>query len=221
MVAQKRLKSAIVSLVTGMNLLFGVAAIILASLDHGRWAVLCLVLGMLFDAVDGALARKWAVFSDFGAELDSLADLVSFVVANSVLIFFWFYGDVHLFYQIIATSVFLLGGAFRLARFNVAPTSGGIFEGMPTTGVAILVAAIYLTYPDMSPSYGLCWQTLLGFLMISQFRYPKLEKLLLVPKPVYLIAIALAVYDLQLATAAGCLTYVLSGPIISLKQRSA
>ena len=93
MIFQKRLKSNIVSLVTGANLVFGTVAIVLSSLGHGRWAVLCLGLAMLMDAADGHLARKWNVFSDFGAELDSLADLTSFVVANAVLIFFWFFGS--------------------------------------------------------------------------------------------------------------------------------
>ena len=217
MIFQKRLKSNIVSLVTGANLIFGTVAIVLSSLGHGRWAVLCLALAMAMDAADGFLARKWNVFSDFGAELDSLADLTSFVVANAVLIFFWFFGRVSLWLQILAAIVFLLGGAFRLARFNVAPTSGGIFQGMPTTGVAVLVAVIYLTHPQMDPLTGLFWQTTLGFLMVSNFQYPKLEKLAALPKLFFPVFFLCAYLNTPLTAALGCLAYVISGPVLTLQ----
>lgn len=220
MIFRKRLKSTIVSLVTGFNLVFGTVAIVLASLGQGNWAIVCLVLAMLLDAVDGYLARKWGVFSDFGAELDSLADLVSFVVANAILIFFWFYGDVSLWLQTAAAIVFLLGGAFRLARFNVEPTTGGLFQGMPTTGVAILVALIYISHPELDPLAGLFWQTTLGFLMVSNFRYPKLGKLGQLPKLVFPLFLVAAYFNFALTTAIGCLMYVLSGPILTLKTGS-
>lgn len=217
MIYRKRLKSSVVSLVTGFNLVFGTVAIVLSSMGLGRWAVFCLCLAMALDAVDGFLARKWGVFSDFGAELDSLADLTSFVVANAVLIFFWFYGQVHLTLQIMAAVVFLLGGAFRLARFNVAPTTGGIFQGMPTTGVAVLVAAIYLGHPTLDPIAGLFWQTTLGLLMVSNFRYPKLGRLAALPKIVFPLFLIGAFWNFSLTTAVGALAYVVSGPILTLK----
>lgn len=214
---QKRLKSNIVSLVTGGNLVFGTVAIVLSSLGHGRWAVACLLLAMVMDAMDGYLARKWNVFSDFGAELDSLADLTSFVVANAVLIFFWFFGRVSLWLQIAAAVIFLLGGAFRLARFNVAPTRGGIFQGMPTTGVAVLIAIIYLSHPHLDPLTGLFWQATLGFLMVSNFRYPKLGKLAAIPKPIFPILLIACYFNPPAILALGCLAYVISGPILTLK----
>jgi CDP-diacylglycerol--serine O-phosphatidyltransferase len=214
---QKRLKSSVVSLVTGFNLVFGTVAIVLSSMGYGRWAVGCLVVAMLLDAMDGFLARKWNVFSDFGAELDSLADLTSFVVANSVLIFFWFYGQTSLFLQLLAAIIFLLGGAFRLARFNVQPTTGGIFEGMPTTGVAILIAAIYLSHPDLSPATGLLWQAVLGLLMVSNFRYPKIGKLAAIPKVLIIPVLLGALIDFPMTAAAGALMYVLSGPLLTLQ----
>lgn len=217
MIIRKRLKSSIVSLVTGSNLLFGTASIVLSSQGYGKWAVGCLVLAMLLDAADGYLARKWGVFSDFGAELDSLADLTSFVVANAVLIFFWFYGQIALTFQILAAAVFLLGGAFRLARFNVTPTTGGLFQGMPTTGVAVLIGCIYLSHPHLSPLAGLLWQTALGFLMVSNFRYPKLNKLLEMPKLVFPLMLLSFVFQPAPTVALGCLAYVLSGPLLTLK----
>lgn len=217
MIVRKRLKSTLVSLVTGTNLVLGTVAIILASMGYGNWAVACLWGAMVMDAADGHLARKWGVFSDFGAELDSLADLTSFVVANAILIFFWFYGDVNIVLQAAAAIVFLLGGAFRLARFNVAPTSGGIFEGMPTTGVAILIALAYLCYPDMSPMTGLFWQATLGFLMVSKFRYPKLEKFSDIPKLLIPVVAVCAFWNFHLTVAVSCLAYVLSGPVLTLK----
>lgn len=196
----------------------GVTSIILSSTGHGRLAVLCLVTGMILDAFDGLLARRWQVFSKIGAELDSLADLTSFVVANTVLLFFWFYGRVELPYQILAASIFTLCGAFRLARFNVEPTSGGLFQGMPTTGVALLIAAIYLTHPNLQPAYGLAWQGLLGLLMVSSYPYPKAGTLKRVPSPYFLALALYGFWNLPMATAIGCLAYVASGPLLALRQ---
>ena len=197
----------------------GVTSIILSSAGHGNWAVFCLISGMILDAFDGLLARRWQVFSKIGAELDSLADLTSFVVANALLIYFWFQGQVALPYQILAGAIFTLCGAFRLARFNVEPTSGGLFQGMPTTGVALLIAAIYLTHPNLDPAYGLGWQAVLGLLMVSEFPYPKAGMLKKAPLPILLAPIVLAFWNLPLAAAVGCGAYVVSGPILGLVQR--
>lgn len=199
----------------------GVTAIILASFGQGQAAVFCLITGMIFDAFDGLLARRWQVFSKLGAELDSLADLTSFVVANSVLLFFWFHGRVELPYQILAGAIFTLCGAFRLARFNVEPTSGGLFQGMPTTGVALLIAAIYLTHPQLDPVYGLAWQGLLGLLMVSSYPYPKFGQLRQVPKVCFVLLGLYGVWNLPMATALGCLAYVVSGPLLALRQGTA
>jgi CDP-diacylglycerol--serine O-phosphatidyltransferase len=217
-IAQRSLKTAIVNLVTGGNLLMGVTSIILASFGYGRCAVLCLVAGMILDAFDGLLARRWQVFSKIGAELDSLADLTSFVVANAILLFFWFHGRVDLPYQILAGAIFTLCGAFRLARFNVEPTSGGLFQGMPTTGVALLIAAIYLTHPNLDPGYGLFWQGTLGLLMVSSYPYPKFGTLRRVPSPLLLSLALYGLWDLPMATAIGCFAYVASGPLLALRQ---
>lgn len=199
----------------------GVTAIILASFGHGQAAVACLITGMILDAFDGLLARRWQVFSKLGAELDSLADLTSFVVANSVLLFFWFHGRIDLPYQILAGALFTLCGAFRLARFNVEPTSGGIFQGMPTTGVALLIAAIYLTHPQLDPVWGLAWQGVLGLLMVSSYPYPKIGELRKIP-PVLVVALCVfGLWNLPLATASGCLAYVVSGPLLALRQGTA
>lgn len=199
----------------------GVASIILSSTGHGRYAVFCLIAGMILDAFDGLLARRWQVFSKIGAELDSLADLTSFVVANTVLLFFWFHGRVDLPYQMLAAAIFTLCGAFRLARFNVEPTSGGLFQGMPTTGVALLIAAIYLTHPNLDPVWGLAWQGVLGLLMVSSYPYPKAGTLRRVPTPYFLLLGLYGLWNFPSAAALGCLAYVASGPILALRQGSA
>ncbi len=199
-------------------MLLGVAAIVLASLGHGRCAVACLMLSIVFDAFDGFLARKWEVFSDFGAELDSLADLTSFVVANAILVFFWFYGQVGLGYQVLAATLFCLGGAFRLARFNVWPTRGEYFQGIPTTASAVIIGLIYLTHPGLDPGVGLLWQGALGLLMVSNLPYPKFGAAR-VPGLVKVGFLALCLYgmwDLSMATAIGCGAYIAAGPLLYL-----
>lgn len=198
----------------------GVTAIVLASFGEGRWAVVCLILGMILDALDGLLARHWSVFSKMGAELDSLADLTSFVVANAVLLFFWFHGQVPLVFQMLVGAIFTLCGAFRLARFNVDPTSGGLFQGMPTTGVALLIAAIYLTHPNLDPVVGLAWQGVLGFLMVSNFPYPKFGQLGRIPAPLFVVFGIFAIWNLSGAAALGCLAYVVSGPVLGAMKKT-
>ena len=91
---------------------------------------------------------------------------------------------------------------------------------MPTTGVAILVAVIYLTHPDMRPMTGLFWQATLGFLMVSNFRYPKLGKLSVLPKWLYPIFLVGCYFNLAVTAALGCLAYVISGPLLTLKTGS-
>ncbi len=216
----KRTKAAIVTLVTGGNLCLGLTAIILASKGFGLTAVFCLFLSMCLDALDGQLARRWEVFSDFGAELDSLADLTSFVVANAVLLFFWFQGQVWLGFQILAGVLFTLCGACRLARFNVTPTTGVLFQGMPTTGVAILIAAIYVSHPNLDPAVGLLWQAVLGLLMVSSLAYPKATSVLRLPKPLFLVIAVAGLFDFQRTTAVCCLAYVFAGPVLSALQRA-
>ncbi|MCK5087939.1 MAG: CDP-diacylglycerol--serine O-phosphatidyltransferase, partial [Melioribacteraceae bacterium] len=103
---------------TALNLFSGFLSIIFASNNNFHLAALFIFIAAFFDLIDGLLARLTNSSSKFGVELDSLADVVSFGAAPSFLIYksYLFQYD---FIGILISSLILIFGAFRLARFNV------------------------------------------------------------------------------------------------------
>ena len=129
------------------NLFFGFAAVIQAlHHDFGTAAELIVVAGIL-DALDGRIARLTDSCSAFGAELDSLADLVSFGVAPAVLAYQW--GLAPHGQPFLAAFAFVLAAALRLARFNVHSheTDGSCFAGLPSPAAAGLVVLVVALHP--------------------------------------------------------------------------
>lgn len=137
------------SFFTLMNLFCGFLAIISISegrLFFGAWLI---VSAGLFDALDGFMARLSNATSQFGIELDSISDVVSFGVAPGFLLYSFGLNELP-FVGIILSALPPLCGAVRLARFNVdaqnAPAD--FFKGLPTPAQAIMLAAFYLTFYD-------------------------------------------------------------------------
>lgn len=162
-----------------------------------NWAAMAILFAIPFDAIDGRIARMTNTTSEFGRELDSLADVITFGVAPSLLAFIWgFY--------FLPTSenpqlrenlqhlgpffcfLFLIGGASRLARFNIShnpvPRNPGkpdrkYFVGMPIPAAAGLIAAtVHLTSGIPNPAWwvAIIWLILVGtcgFLMVSTWRF--------------------------------------------------
>jgi CDP-diacylglycerol--serine O-phosphatidyltransferase len=169
------------------NLFVGVLAIVLGQ-RSAEIAVLLIILCMLLDGVDGRLARKLNAESDFGKELDSLSDVISFGVAPAVLTYsvvlkevsnsqtFW---PVCLMIACI-TSIFPICGALRLARFNVASNLPVYFVGLPITAagtiLACLSACISLLSFKSSEFILLIVLLILAYLMISRIKYSSLKK---------------------------------------------
>ncbi len=152
---------------------------ILASLKgnylHASWSIL---FAIIFDGLDGWVARLTHSTTRFGIELDSLSDLVAFGVAPSVLLYKWAlipFGRVGW----VAAFWFLACGALRLARYNVqmGSTESKAFTGMPIPAAAAIVASLVLFYHEMWESlpgknYGILGLTvLLAFLMVSTLRF--------------------------------------------------
>lgn len=172
----------------------GIGSIITSSLGDLKLAGWMIVWCGLLDVLDGLAARLLKATSTFGAEFDSMADLVSFGVAPAVLVFsagrqiagveletgsFWVLS--------VAVGAFVLAGAMRLARFNL--TSGeprtGWFLGIPITaagGGLISTAVILLDkYPDIAANLPLkLYLPVLMFVlalgMVSRLRFPKLMR---------------------------------------------
>ncbi|MEW9123677.1 MAG: CDP-diacylglycerol--serine O-phosphatidyltransferase [Thermotaleaceae bacterium] len=135
-------KSQIPNMFTFLNLAMGILAIISVFYDqYGTSAFLIITAGVL-DRMDGQLARKLNVVSDFGKELDSLCDLISFGVAPAILM--WHLNLMETGALGIATTVlFALCGAFRLAKYNITEFEG-VYMGIPITICGGLVALISL-----------------------------------------------------------------------------
>ena len=133
------------SMLTLLGLCSGATAIRFALSNDWRLAVAAVICAMLFDMLDGRAARMFGADTRFGAQLDSLADLVSFGVAPSVIVYMWSLsrlGDAGW----IAALAFCTCSAIRLARFNIQPArdegaseANPFFTGLPTPAAAGLV----------------------------------------------------------------------------------
>src|SRR5215213_9309604 len=106
---------------TSFNLMIGVLSLIVASRGHKVLAAWGVLLCVLLDSCDGSLARRWRVTSEFGAQLDSLADMTSFIIASVVLTYYWAQPTTPFPLLLIVCGLYTLAGAFRLARFNASP----------------------------------------------------------------------------------------------------
>ncbi len=168
-----------------MNLFCGFLAIISIAegrLFFGAWLI---VFAGLFDALDGFMARLSNATSQFGIELDSISDVVSFGVAPGFLLYAFGLGDMP-FVGIILSALTPLCGAVRLARYNVdvQETRSDFFKGLPIPGQAIMIAAFYLTFYNQLEvfeglEYGLNTVlvpliVLLSFLMVSTVPFDKI-----------------------------------------------
>jgi len=210
------------SIFTGGNIALGFFAITqsmratstdYAAFDH---AALAIAFAMPFDALDGRIARMTNTESDFGRELDSLADVITFGVAPAILAYTWGFrmlppGDHPWMHQrlialgLLAAFLFLICGACRLARFNVTvnprPSNPGrpgrrYFVGMPIPAAAGVIASVVHCFngsPIDNPWIALVWLCLLlftGFLMVSRWRFWSGKEITLVDKqPVRLLVL--------------------------------
>lgn len=173
------------SFFTLMNLFCGFLAIISISegrLFFGAWLI---VIAGLFDALDGFMARLSNATSQFGIELDSISDVVSFGVAPGFLLYTFGLSEMP-FVGIILSALPPLCGAVRLARYNVDAQESrtDFFKGLPIPAQAIMIAAFYLTFynqPDLflDLKYGINSVLvpliiLLSFLMVSTIPFDKI-----------------------------------------------
>lgn len=132
------------SLFSLANLFFGFMSILLTFHGRYRMAAIWIILAALMDALDGLVARATHTPSEFGVELDSLADAVSFGLATSVLLYFWsleVMGPPGVFFSFI----FLTAAVLRLARYNVrtrVQTDRKHYQGLTVPSAAIFMASV-------------------------------------------------------------------------------
>lgn len=162
-------------LFTLANLLFGFLAIILTYRFELRLAAGMILLAVLMDSLDGKVARKFKVNSDFGKELDSLSDVISFGLAPAVLIYIFVFQVYIPFWGLWISAVFAMCGALRLARFNLAP-SADYFVGVPITFAGGFMALLLLFIEKLPWQVFPSVMVILSILMVSSVHVPKLGK---------------------------------------------
>ena len=148
-----KVKKYLPSLITLSNLFLGFLSILYIQKGNLELGCNLILIAAILDSLDGKLARKIGIASDFGKEIDSLADLISFCLAPSFLVFNVFYSfqypisNLLFLYLAIISSFPVLMGAIRLARFNVGHTKESKqnhFIGLPSPMAAITICSIVL-----------------------------------------------------------------------------
>jgi len=242
------------SLFTMGNILLGYIAIAqtlqgtATELWHFDNAAKAIGWAILLDMLDGRLARLTQTTSDFGRELDSLADVISFGVAPALLAWIWgfrmlptnSYADLRfnlISLGFVASFVFLITGAARLARFNIQvnpqPSNPGrpgkkYFVGMPIpAGAGVIAAVVHFAKGDPLFTWwlSLIWVLLLlaaGFLMVSTWRFYSFKDLDLRSRHPFTVIVLVGVliaaiaFFSRYALFAIALTYMLSGVVVRL-----
>jgi len=162
------------NLMTSGHLVAGFLALILAAQGEFAWAAGCVGVAAVLDSVDGLVARRSRAESEFGAQLDSLADLVSFGVAPAITVYLGVLEAVPVA-GIGACLGFVLCGAWRLARFSLAGTSRRSFAGLPIPPAGLIVVGL----ATLDPPAGLALAVTLvvTLLMVSALPFPTLSGL--------------------------------------------
>ena len=187
-----RAKFALPSLVTLLSIACGFGSIVI-SVDNAplgdpgayRMAAVLLVLAGVFDALDGLVARATGTSSEFGVQLDSIADVMNFGCAPGLLLYCYGFAQLGTAHPTLlrlgglACFLFVACGALRLARFNVSAgkTDPRYFVGMPITAGAACVASVVVAWPDPLVTLGqrlavAALMIAVGALMVSTVRFP-------------------------------------------------
>ena len=169
------------------NLFFGFWAIISAFNHNFTWAAWFIVFAGILDMLDGRVARLSNTGSAFGAELDSLVDVISFGVAPAMVMYFLEFSAAGKFGWVICW-IYVVAVAIRLARYNVMhdqkPTPGW-FTGMPSPSAGMMLAVYYpfsqttwyqasLAYLNLQKEGLSVLMIVLALLMVSTIKYPRL-----------------------------------------------
>ncbi|MDE5926468.1 MAG: CDP-diacylglycerol--serine O-phosphatidyltransferase, partial [Helicobacter sp.] len=176
------------NLFTGASIYIGILAVSYAFVGRFELACWLVLVSLIFDGLDGRVARLTGTTSKFGVEFDSLADVVAFGVAPAMILFF--YGGFHYGkFGVVVAGLYVVFGAIRLARFNVTTNSNepNVFIGLPIPSAAVFVVSWLLfemeflkQYPQDSENIFLLplmiASLIVAFLMVSNVRYPSFKK---------------------------------------------
>ncbi|WP_248929056.1 CDP-diacylglycerol--serine O-phosphatidyltransferase [Paenibacillus hamazuiensis] len=181
------------------NLFLGIISIILVFNGNPELAAIMVIVAMLLDGLDGRVARALNAQSEFGKELDSLSDVISFGVAPAFIMYVTAFTSLNAAAAWIVTAVFPICGALRLARFNVIAGTPGYFIGLPIPAAGGVLCTLALFHEQLGTTVLLISTLALSYLMVSTVKYPNFKKVG-IPKAaiwitpiVVVIAVALAI----------------------------
>ena len=171
------------NLFTSLNLFCGFYAIISAIDGKYIAAAIAIIIAVVFDTLDGKIARVTNTTSRFGVEYDSLADLISFGLAPGLMIYLWALRPLGRIGW-LAAFLFMACGALRLARFNTqtGTISSNYFIGLPIPAAAGMAATTVLfchrlgIAGNANPTVILATLYVLAFLMVSTIKYNSFKK---------------------------------------------
>jgi len=221
------------SVLTTFGMFAGFYSIISSINGDFTVAAISILIAMMWDTLDGRVARLTNTQSAFGAEYDSLADLVSFGIAPALLVYQWSLYELGRFGW-LAVFVYLACAALRLARFNtqVGTADKRYFQGLPSPAAAGVIASMiwlkiwtFASFDSdlISMGYylGAGITILCGLLMVSNLRYYSFKEfdskkasfrfLLIV-----ILSLIILVYKPNIILFTGFFVYLLSGPVITI-----
>ena len=216
------------NLFTASSIFVGVISMTEAAKGHFVPSAWLILLALLFDGLDGRIARLTHTTSRFGVEFDSLADIISFGIAPAMLLYHYAgaqYGK----FGILVSALYVIFGAIRLARFNVTVSRNdpNVFIGLPIPTAAIFIAASLIFLEEYAlhryAFFLLALALPVGLLMVTNIRYPSFKSISLDRPIVFktLIILTIAASLLYLFSAEGftliILTYILYGPIRAVR----
>jgi len=178
-------RSVIPNLFTAMNMFCGFLSMLHTSKGDYSYAAWLIIIASLFDALDGIVARLTNSSSKLGVQLDSLSDVVSFGAAPAFLIYssyLYSYDNI----GIIISSLFMIAGGFRLARFNVQLVGfdKSFFYGLPIPLAAITISSLILTFYEPIVGFQenikiiiIPLLLILSLMMVSKIKYNSVPKI--------------------------------------------
>jgi CDP-diacylglycerol--serine O-phosphatidyltransferase len=204
----------------------GFYAVLSGFSGHFEFAAMAIFAAMIFDGLDGRVARMTNTQSDFGVQYDSLSDMVSFGVAPAIVAYGWGVSDLGKL-GLAAAFVYASCAALRLARFNVQAELADkkTFTGLPSPAAAALIAGFIWSTYDIEPSLGLSvlgavLTAAAGLLMVSNFKYPSFKEVDLRGKVPFIVILSIVMgfvvitIDPPRILFAMALTFSFSAPLI-------
>jgi len=216
---------------TSLNLFFGFYAVIASINGKFVAASVAIIIGVLFDIMDGKIARATNTTSKFGIEYDSLADLISFGLAPGLMIYLWSLKPLGRIGW-LAAFLFMACGALRLARFNsqVGTVNSDHFVGLPIPAGAAMAATTVLFFHKfgfegkINPILLLVMLYTLSFLMVSTIKYNSFKKPELFKSMNFNVLVTIILILIFIAAQPSValfflgISYVVSGPVISIRN---